>query len=521
VGAGGRLGVAVAFVAAFVAAIAPQALGAVPTTWCGDGSAAVSANRTPELVAGASVHVLYARASDATDRFAQVSDAIATDLATADAWWRREDPTRTVRFDLYGFPGCSGLAALDLSSVTLPSPGAAYADPLSGFGAIARDIGVAPFGFSHPFVAYVVYYDGPTTQPSICGVGGDSGGKPIAIMYIRACSLTLGTGRGFAHTAAHELIHAFGMHGGVPHECPPPHDGHVCDARNDIMYWGTDDSPLDNWFLDVGRDDYYGFGGSSVNIRNSPFLSHLDTPQVPLTLNVAGTGAADVESDVPGVSCTATCTVNWDGGSSFRLEELAGAHTRFVGWSGSCAGGDAVCALTMNGAKSVTATFAAQVSLSVQVNAQTGSGDVVSDPESIACPVTCSAEFDQGSEVRLHARPGRGSKLESWGGACDGDGDCVVRLDAAAKDVTATFVRATHVLRASVVGKGRVASLPNGISCPRSCLATFDAGRAVRLRATPSRGYRFVAWGGACRGRGTCTLSLEADASVRATFRKR
>jgi hypothetical protein len=45
------------------------------------------------------VHVVYAFPADGADRFATAASQIATDVAAIDAWWRREDPTRTPRFD--------------------------------------------------------------------------------------------------------------------------------------------------------------------------------------------------------------------------------------------------------------------------------------------------------------------------------------------------------------------------------------------------------------------------------------
>jgi hypothetical protein len=122
--------------------------------------------------------------------------------------------------------------------------------------------------------------------------------------------------------------------------------------------------------------------------------------------------------------------------------------------------------------------------------------------------------------VTLEARPQPGSKLESWGGACSGAGACTVTMNGA-QTVMATFTVATHVLRASVKGKGRVTSSPVGISCPGKCSGSFAAERTVRLAAKPAKGYKFTGWSGACRGRGGCSVTLSSDSSVKATFKKK
>jgi hypothetical protein len=285
------------------------------------------------------------------------------------------------------------------------------------------------------------------------------------------------------------------------------------------MYPFTDDSPIDDWFLDVNRNDYYGVTGAQFDLRSSPFLRHLDTPQQQLTLNVVGSGSADVESDVPGVSCTSTCTVLWDGGSSFQLSESVGTKTRFVGWSGACAGDLTTCDVTMDAPKTITATFAFQLPLTVEIHAETGSGSVLSVPDNLNCPTTCSSDFDQSSKVTLEARPGSGSRLEAWGGACSGRGACVVTMDQA-KTVTATFGRATRVLRAGVSGKGTVTSSPRGIACPGKCVGTFGVESTVRLTAKPAKGYRLSRWTGACSGRAVCAVAMSSDESVRAVFAK-
>ncbi len=65
-------------------------------------------------------------------------------------------------------------------------------------------------------------------------------------------------------------------------------------------------------------------------------------------------------------------------------------------------------------------------------------------------------------------------------------------------------------------GAGTVTSSPAGIDCPGSCTASFPAGTAVVLTATPDSGSTFTGWSGGCTGTGTC--SLTASATVTSTF---
>ena len=88
----------------------------IPIPWCGTSSSA--ADRAPDATLAYSVHVVYVRAPGAPDRFTEFAPRIVGDTAAFDAWWRREDGTRTPRFDLFPAPGCaSAFGTLDISNV--------------------------------------------------------------------------------------------------------------------------------------------------------------------------------------------------------------------------------------------------------------------------------------------------------------------------------------------------------------------------------------------------------------------
>ena len=63
--------------------------------------------------------------------------------------------------------------------------------------------------------------------------------------------------------------------------------------------------------------------------------------------------------------------------------------------------------------------------LSVQT-AGNGAGSVSSTPSGIQCGSTCSANFNQGSQVALTASASANSTFAGWGGACSGTGKCDV-----------------------------------------------------------------------------------------------
>ena len=65
---------------------------------------------------------------------------------------------------------------------------------------------------------------------------------------------------------------------------------------------------------------------------------------------------------------------------------------------------------------------------------------------------------------------------------------------------------------------GTVTSNPAGIACKPSCTASFAAGTSVTLTAASAKGAFFAGWSGACKGVGTCTLTMNAAKTATATF---
>ena len=429
---------AAASAAVVFAALPSTARAAVPTTACA-ASQQVQSDRRPDVLAGPSVQVLYVRPSDAPNNFATVASKIATDIATGNAWFLREDPTRAPRWDLYPFPGCaSDLSRLDIADVTLPGAAAAYSPVQNRWTRIRTALAAPPFNFKSAYKKYLVYYDGPVDEDDLCGQGGGSpAGQGWAIMYTRTCGQQIGDGGMATAVTFHELLHTFGAVGpGALHECSPPNNGHTCDLpRNrDIMYPFTNGEPIEQLFLDPGRDDYWGTG--PIDARESPFLVRLDQPHPQLTVTHAGPDGL-VESDLPGVYCTQTCVSSWEAGTQVELVARAAAGSRFLGWSGACTG-LSPCLVSVDRATGVTATFGPLTqTLSVVVH---GKGKVTSSPAGLACTKACGKAFPGGGTVRLVAKAVRGYRFAGWGGACIGKGGCLVTLSGD-KRVTARFVR--------------------------------------------------------------------------------
>lgn len=71
--------------------------------------------------------------------------------------------------------------------------------------------------------------------------------------------------------------------------------------------------------------------------------------------------------------------------------------------------------------------------------AGTGSGAVSSTPAGVSCGPTCSAQYDDGTLLVLHATPDTGSTFAGWSSpTCSGTADCTVTMNAD-QDISATF----------------------------------------------------------------------------------
>src|SRR5438034_5217568 len=81
------------------------------------------------------------------------------------------------------------------------------------------------------------------------------------------------------------------------------------------------------------------------------------SPPTMYGLTVAATGDGTVTG--PGMGCPTICATSVPPGTIVTLVARPGAASTFGGWSGDCVGAALTCAVTMNAAKNVIATFVA------------------------------------------------------------------------------------------------------------------------------------------------------------------
>lgn len=90
---------------------------------------------------------------------------------------------------------------------------------------------------------------------------------------------------------------------------------------------------------------------------------------------VIGTASGTVTSTPSGIICGSSCSADFEKGTSVTLTVVTGPNTVFAGWTGPCTG-TGNCVVTMDEAKSVTATFLPLGSITISKDAIPNDPDV-------------------------------------------------------------------------------------------------------------------------------------------------
>jgi len=193
-------------------------------------------------------------------------------------------------------------------------------------------------------------------------------------------------------------------------------------------------SPTNGWAFSSWGGACSGSGGCTVTMNAAEPVTATFVQDVALSVSVTGSGT--VTSSPTGISCPSTCSENLAPGTQVTLTATPVNGWSLNGWSGGGCSGVGNCVVTMNGAQSVTATFAqTQYTLNVSV---AGNGTVTSPPPGISCPSVCTMNYASGTAVTLTATPSGGATFSGWGGACSGNGSCMVTMNSL-ENVTAIF----------------------------------------------------------------------------------
>jgi uncharacterized repeat protein (TIGR02543 family) len=210
-----------------------------------------------------------------------------------------------------------------------------------------------------------------------------------------------------------------------------------------------------------------------------------------LTINIIGNGSV---SKNPNQSTyhygdVVTLTANADNGWSFSI------------WSGDLTGSTNPTTITINGNKTVTATFT-QNEYTLTINI-IGSGTVTKDPN--------QSTYHYGDIVQLTANANPGWTFNHWSGDLTGTTNPTTITINGNKTVTANFTQNEYTLTINIEGSGTVTKDPNQTSYPY--------GTVVTLTAIPDSGWTFDHWSGDLTGStNPTTITMNGNKTVIANF---
>gem|GEM_PF-2659602 len=254
---------------------------------------------------------------------------------------------------------------------------------------------------------------------------------------------------------------------------------------------------------------------SSSKMVQATFVAYAPG-QFALNVTVAGKGTVSGG----GINCQPACSVAETANSVIKLTAAPVAGASFTGWSGACSGTSLNCQVTMSQPQSVHASFKTDKQSTLTISSPVVGGTVTTQPAGINCGKVCVAPFENNQEVTVIAQPSAGYVFAGWTGACTGTQSCDLTMNGN-QTLTAKFAATppqTYSLTVHDMGSGTVISNPAGIQCGSNCSSVFTADSQVTLTPTPSAGFRFSSWGGACSGSGACVVDMESEESVTATF---
>jgi hypothetical protein len=218
------------------------------------------------------------------------------------------------------------------------------------------------------------------------------------------------------------------------------------DVLTDTQTSWTDTSQLDpgTYYVHIGGLDEPCFYAGKCPVREFSQVMTLeirpDTYSVSVTKLGAGAGTVTANGATISECGAATCTTTLIAGTSTFVATPA-PDSEFVAWGGACSGTSTICTVTVDGPKSLSATFNKKSYAVSLTKTGSGTGTVTANGTAISeCGVaTCTATLTSGTSATFVATAAPDSDFASWGGACSGASTaCTVTVDGATS-ITAIF----------------------------------------------------------------------------------
>ena len=106
--------------------------------------------------------------------------------------------------------------------------------------------------------------------------------------------------------------------------------------------------------------------------------------------------------------------------------------------------------------------------------------------------------------------------FKNWSGCKESDSNEITFSMPSGDTICTANYDIKYTLSVSKTGSGTVTG--TGIDCGTDCSEKYFPGTSVKLTASPKSGWQFAGWSGACSGTGSCTVTMNGNKSVTASF---
>jgi len=268
--------------------------------------------------------------------------------------------------------------------------------------------------------------------------------------------------------------------------------------------------PDSGWdFAGWSGDVTWSGGLLTVTMDSSKNITANFSEQPTLSLTKTGNGSAKVDGTLQALP--------WSGqfasGTEVTLEAIPDSGWKFDGWSGDATWPGSQLIVTMDGPKTITATFS-QESYTLSL-VKVGSGSAKVDGTLRSLP--WSGSFLSGTSVTLEAVADSGWEFDGWSGDATWPGSQLIVTMDTPKNITATFSQGSYTLSLVKVGSG--SAKVNGTLRSLPWSGSFSGGTSVTLEAVADSGWKFDGWSGDETWSGSqLIVTMDTPKSITATF---
>lgn len=205
-------------------------------------------------------------------------------------------------------------------------------------------------------------------------------------------------------------------------------------------------------------------GNYTVVVRMDPangFYQAMPTAPSPLTLSLSlytlavakdGPGTGLITSNPAGIDCGDDCAEEFGHGTVVTLTATADAGSVLTAWAGSGCSGAGVCTVTVDAAKSTTATFDL-LSYPVTVTTEAVGGTITVEVVDGAQAAAVHATYPHGTVLRLTAVPDTGYIFSQWGGDLSGADNPIDVTVNGPLSISASFAEASYGIYLPVIAR--------------------------------------------------------------------